>query len=83
MSPSALLFSQSSGNEEIFCFSIVTSHTLDFDAVLGQWESFASVFRALAADMYALDLVIKVTLQRDILLIKLSVSSFEAEQVPF
>lgn len=66
-----------------FRLSTVTTHTLDFDAVWGQWESLASVFWALAADTYALNLVIKATLQRDVLLIKLSVPPFEAEQVPF
>lgn len=37
----------------------------------GGGESFAPVFQALAADMYALDLVIKATLQKDVSLIKL------------
>lgn len=83
----ALPAKQSSGiKEEAFCLSTVTTHTVDFDAARGRRESFASVFQALAADTYALDLVIKATLQRDVSLIKLSVPPlplFEAEQVPF
>lgn len=74
MKCNALPAKQSSGiKEEAFCLSTVTTHTVDFDAARGRRESFASVFQALAADTYALDLVIKATLQRDVSLIKLSV----------
>lgn len=79
--------------EEAFCLSTVTALALDFDAVGvggGGQESLASVFQALAADTYALDLVINAILQRDMLLIKLSSPPpttppppFGAEQVPF
>lgn len=64
---------QSSGiREEAFDLCTVATHTLDFDAVRGQRECLAPVFQALAADTYALDLVIKATWQSDVLLIKLS-----------
>lgn len=64
---------QSSGiREESFDLCTVATHTLDFDAVQGQQEYLASVFQALAADTYALDLVIKATWLSNVLLIKLS-----------
>lgn len=64
---------QSSGiREEAFGLCTFATHTLDFDTLRGQRECLAPVFQALAADTYALDLVIKATWQSDVLLIKLS-----------
>lgn len=48
---------------------------------VGSGKGLASVFQALGADTYALDLVIKATWEGDVLLIKLSVPPFEAEQI--
>lgn len=58
--------------EEAFGLCTVATHTLDFDSLREQGECLAPVFQALAADTYALDLVIKATWQSDGLLIQLS-----------
>lgn len=69
-----MLCQQRSGIREE-AFNTATTHTLDFDAVwLGCTVGKRWCFWALAADTYALDLGIKVTLQKDVSLIKLSVT---------